>query len=91
MHRRTGDATTTVMIGLQGLQGKPVTERCTAHQRSPSLYDPWRDHGLAHATTACEGQQQSQQEARFAREHANLNTLGGELTLEVKNSAEVLG
>ncbi len=82
MHRRKWDAKTKVMIVLQGLQGKPVAELCTEHQISQSLYYPWRDPFLAHATKAFEGQQQSQQEARLGRENARLKTLVGELTLE---------
>jgi transposase-like protein len=91
MRRRKWDAKTTVMIVLQGLQGKPVAEICTEHQISQSQYDQWRDQFLAHATKAFEGQQQSQKEARLARENARLKTLVGELTLELKTSDEVLG
>jgi hypothetical protein len=90
MHRRTWDAKTKVMIVLQGLQGKPVAELCTEHQISQSLYYQGRDQFLANAAKAFEGQQQSQQEARLARENARLKTLVGELALELKKSDEVL-
>jgi transposase-like protein len=76
---------------LQGLQGKSVAELCTEHQIGQSLYYQWRDQFLANATKAFEGHQQSQQGARLARENARLKTPIGELTLELKNSAEVLG
>jgi Transposase len=81
MHRRKWDANTKVMLVLQGLQGKPVAELCTEHQISQALYDQWRAQFLANATTAFEGQQ-SQKEARVARENARLQTLVGELTRE---------
>jgi hypothetical protein len=46
---------------------------------------------LAHAPKAFEVHEQSQREARLARENARLKTLVGELTLELKKSDEVLG
>jgi transposase-like protein len=76
---------------LEGLKGKPVAEICTAHQLSQAQYDQWRDQFLAHAAKAFEVHEQSQREARLAREHAKLKTLVGELTREFKKSDEVLG
>jgi hypothetical protein len=43
-----------VIIVLEGLQGKPVAEICTAHQIRQSPYDQWRDPVLAPAATAFE-------------------------------------
>jgi transposase-like protein len=91
MHRRTWDAKTKAMIVIEGLKGKPVAELCTAHQISQAQYDQWRDQFLAHAPKAFEVHEQSQREARLARENARLNTLVGELTLELKKSDEALG
>ncbi len=91
MHRRKWDANTKVMSVLQGLQGKSVPELCTEHQSSQSLCDQWRDPFLANATTACEGHQQSQQEARLARENARLKSLVGELTLGLKKATRCCG
>jgi hypothetical protein len=91
MPRRKWDAKTTAMIVIEGLQGKPVAELCTEQQISQAPYYQWRDQFLAHAPTACEVHAQSQREARLAREHAPLNTLVGELTLELNKSDEVLG
>ena len=79
------------MIVLEGLKGKPVAELCTEHQISQAQYDQWRDHFLAHAPQAFEVHEQSQREARLARENARLKTLVGALTLELKKSDEVLG
>ena len=91
MKRRQWDADTKVKIVIQGLQGKPVAELCHEYPISQSLYDQWRDQCLAHASRAFDVQQHHRQEARLARENARLKTLVGELTLERKNSAEVLG
>jgi transposase-like protein len=91
MQRRKWDAKTKAMIVLEGLKGKPVTDICTEHQISQAQYYQWRDQFLAHAAKAFEVHEQSQREARLARENARLKTLVGELTLELKKSDEVLG
>ena len=86
MHRRNWEAKTKVMIVLQGLQGKPVADICNEHHISQSQYDQWRDQFLAHADKAFEVHQQSQKEARLARENAKLKSLVGELTFALKKS-----
>jgi transposase-like protein len=91
MQRRKWDAKTQAVIVLEGLKGKPVVELCTEHQISQAHYYQWRDQFLAHASNAFEVHEQSQREARLARENARLKTLVGELTLELKKSDEVLG
>ena len=91
MHRRKWDSQTKAKIVIQGLQGKPIAEICNEHQISQSQYYQWRDQFLAHAPKAFEVHEQSQREARVARENARLKTLVGELTLELKKSDEVLG
>ena len=91
MQRRKWDAKTKAMVVLEGLKGKPVAELCTEHQLSQAQYYQWRDQFLAHAAKAFEVHEQSQREARLARENAKLKTLVGELTLELKKSDEVLG
>jgi transposase-like protein len=91
MRRRTWDAKTNAMIVLEGLKGQPVAEVCTEHQISQAQYYQWRDQFLAHAPKAFEVHEQSQREARLARENARLKTLVGELTLELKKSDAVLG
>lgn len=47
MPRRTWDATSPAMMGLEGLKGKPVAALCHAPQLRHAPYDPWRDQGLA--------------------------------------------
>ena len=91
MQRRKWDAKTKAMIVIEGLKGKPVAELCNEHQISQAQYYQWRDQFLAHAPKAFEVHEQSQREARLARENARLKTLVGELTLELKKSDEVLG
>jgi transposase-like protein len=91
MPRRKWDAQTKAMMVLEGLKGKPVAEICPAHQLSQAQYYQWRDQFLAHAANAVEVHEQSQREARLAREHAKLKTRVGELTREFKKSDEVLG
>jgi transposase-like protein len=91
MQRRKWDAKTKAMIVVEGLEGKPVAEICTEHQISQAQYYQWRDQFLAHAAKAFEVHEQSQREARLARENARLKTLVGELTLELKKSDELLG
>ena len=91
MQRRQWDANTKAMIVLEGLNGKPVVELCTEHQISQAQYYQWRDQCLSHASKAFEVHEQSQREARLARENAPLKTLVGEWTLELKTSDEVLG
>jgi transposase-like protein len=91
MHRRTWDANTKARIVIEGLKGKPVAELCAEHQMSQAQDSQWRDQFLAPAPNALEAHEQSPREARLARENARLNTLVGELTLELKTSDEVRG
>jgi Transposase len=91
MQRRKWDAKTKAIIVLEGLKGKPVGDICTEHQIRQAQSYHWRDQFLAHAAKAFEVHEQSQREARLARENARLKTLVGELTLELKKSDEVLG
>ena len=91
MHRRKWDARTNAMLVIEGLKGKPVAALCTKPQISHAQYDQGRDQFLAHAPKACEVHEQSQREARLARENARLKALVGELTLELKRSDEVFG
>jgi putative transposase len=91
MHRRKWDAKTKALIVIEGLKGKSVAELCAEHQISQAQYYQWRDQFLTHAPKAFEVHEQSQREARLARENARLKTLVGELTLELKKSDEVLG
>jgi hypothetical protein len=69
------------MIVLEGLKGESVVELCTEHQISQAQDSQWREQLLAHAAKAFEVQEQSQREARLARESTRLKTLVGELTL----------
>ena len=91
MPRRNWDAKTKAMSVLAGLKGKPVAALGNEPQLSHAQYDQWRDQVMAHAPKAFEVHEPSQRDARLAREHTRLNTLVGELTLELQKSDEVLG
>jgi transposase-like protein len=91
MPRRKWDAKINAMIGIEGLKGKPVAALCAEPQISQAQYYQWRDQFLAHAPKAFEVHEQSQREARLARENARLKTLVGELTLVLKKSDAVRG
>ena len=91
MHRRKWDAKTKAMMVIEGLKGTPVAELCNEHQISQAQYYQGRDQFLAHAPQAFEVHEQSQREARLARENTRLKTLVGELTLELKKGDELLG
>ena len=91
MQKRKWDAKTKAMIVMKGLKGKPVTELCTEHQISQSLYYQWRDQFLAHAAQAFEVHQHTRKEARLEQENARLKNLVGELLLELKKGDELLG
>jgi transposase-like protein len=82
MQRRKWDATTKVLIVLEGLKGKPMAELCTEPQISQSPYDQWRDPFLAHAAQAFEVHQHTRKEAPLEQENARLKPLVGELTFE---------
>jgi hypothetical protein len=84
MPRRKRDAKSRAMIVLEGLRGKPMTELCHEPQFSQAPYGQWRDQLLTHAAKAFGVREQSQRQARLAREHARLRTLVGELSLELK-------
>ena len=91
MHRRTWDAKTKAILGLEGLKGKPVAEICTEHQIGQSQHYRWRDRCLAHAALAFESQRHTRKEARLEQENAQLKRLGGELTLERNKSDGLQG
>jgi hypothetical protein len=91
MKRRPWDAKATARIVLEGLQGKPVAELCTAYQIGQSPYDQWRDPFLAKASKAFEVHQDARRDARLARENARFKALVGELTLEFNKSDAGLG
>lgn len=90
MQRRKWDSQAKAVMVIEGLQGKPVADICTEHQISQSQYYQWRDQCLAHAAKAFESHQATKKEARLERENTRLKQLVGELTLELKNSDELL-
>ena len=79
------------MSVIEGLKGKPVAEIWNEHQINPSQYYQWRDPFLAHAAKAFERHQHTRKEVRLEHENTQRKRLVGELTLELKNSDELLG
>jgi transposase-like protein len=65
------------MIVFEGLKGEPGAELCYEHQISQAQYYQWRDQCTVHAPKAVEVHEQSQREARLARENARPKTLVG--------------
>ena len=59
MKRRQWNAHTNAMIVIKGLKGTPVAELCNEHQIRQSLYDQWRDQGLAQAAKAFDDPQRA--------------------------------
>jgi transposase-like protein len=64
MKRRRWDATTTAVIVLEGLKGKPVADLCTEPHISQSQSYQGRDQFLAHIGQAFEPHQATKREAR---------------------------
>lgn len=91
MARRKWDAKTKVEIVLQGLKGRGVAELCNEYQISQAQYYQWRDQFLKNASKVFEERGPNHREARLERENGKLKSLVGELTLEVKKTAELLG
>ena len=54
MHRRQGEAKINARRVLEGVQGTPLADTCTAHQLSPSQDAQGRDPLLAPAAPAVE-------------------------------------
>jgi len=77
--RRRWDAKTKVLIILQGLKGKPVTEVCIEHQISQTQYYRWRDQFLANMHQAFDNT--NRKEAALARENLRLRKVIGDLTV----------
>lgn len=91
MPRRTGDAETSTPSVIQGLQGRPVADLCHEDQMRQARDDQGRDRVLAHASRAFDVQQGHRPDTRLGREHARLNALVGDLTLERNTRDELRG
>lgn len=75
---------------MEGLRGRPVGELCNDHQIAQTQYYKWRDQFLANGEKAFEVAQVSSKEARLLNENQKLKAMVGELTMEVKKTAEFL-
>jgi transposase-like protein len=88
MKRRQWTSVQKARIVLEGLKGRSVAEICTEHEISQGQYYQWRDQFLANISKAFETTQQSQREARLAKENVRLKRLVAEQALELKKSDE---
>jgi transposase-like protein len=88
MRRRKWDPKTKALIVLQGLKGKPLADLCAEHQISQAQYYQWRDQFLANAHTAFEIAAKDHREVYLEKHITRLNTMVGELTMELKKSDE---
>lgn len=86
MRRRKWDSRTKAKIVIEGLGGRPVAELCNAWQISQTQYYKWREQFLAGAGQAFETARTSGREADLRRQNAELKTVVGELTMELKKS-----
>jgi transposase-like protein len=84
MQRRRWAAETKAAIVLEGLKGKPVSDICTEHQISQSLYYQWRDEFLTNAAKAFERHQRTGKEGHLEQENAKLKKLVAELILQLR-------
>jgi transposase-like protein len=87
MQRRRWAAETKAAIVLEGLKGKSVSEICTEHQISQSLYYQWRTEFLTNAAKAFERNQLTRK-GRLQQENARLKKLVGELLLELRKARQ---
>jgi transposase-like protein len=87
MQRRRWEAETKAAIVLDGLKGKSVSEICTEHQISQSLYYQWREEFLTNAAKAFERNQLTRK-GRLQQENARLKKLVGELLLELRKARQ---
>ncbi len=86
MKRRKWDGRTKAKIVVEGLGGRPVAELCNAWQINQTQYYKWRDAFLAGAHRAFDTQRTDSREADLRRQNAELKTVVGELTLELKKT-----
>ena len=91
MNRRQWKAETKALIVLEGLKGRPVGELCHTHQISQAQYYQWRDQFFSNARGGFETQTLDQRLTHLQRENAQLQTLIGDLTVELKKPDEVWG
>ena len=90
MKRRKWTSRQKAPIVLEGMKGRPIGELCADHEISQAQYYQWRDQFLKDAHRAFERADDQGCQTRLERENEKLKNLVGELTLEVKKTAELL-
>lgn len=91
MKRRQWKSEKKAIIVLEGLKGRLVAELCTTHQISQTRYYQWRDQFLTHAGRAFETQIHDQRLKQLQQENAQLKSVIGEFTVELKKNDEGWG
>ncbi len=86
MTRRKWDSQTKAKVVLEGLGGRPVAELCNAWQISQTQYYKWREAFLVGAHRAFDTPRNGSGEQELRRQNAELKTVVGELTLELKKT-----
>ena len=86
MKRRKWDSRTKAKIVVEGLGDRPVAELCNAWQIIQTQYYKWREAFLAGAHQAFDTRRTGSREAELRRQNAELKTVVGELTLELKKT-----
>ncbi len=88
MQRRKWDAKTKALIVIEGLKGKTVADICIEHQISQAQYYQWRDQFLANAHQVFINPGKKEKKLSWENEH--LRKMIGDLTVELKKTAEWL-
>ncbi len=88
MERRKWDPKTKALIVMEGLKGKAVADICIEHQISQAQYYQWRDQFLANAHQVFVNP--VKKEKKLSKENQRLRKMIGDLTVELKKSAEWL-
>ena len=86
MTRKKWDSKTKWLIVLEGIKGRAVTDICTDHGISQSMYYQWRDQFLLRGHEIFDEAKEGQKRQRLERENSRLKNLIGELTLEFKKN-----
>ena len=90
MKKRNWTGQQKMQIVLEGLSGKTgMSELCSRHSISQSLYYKWRDQLMQSSATIFESNPDKKSE-RLTRENHRLTSIIGKLTIELKKTEDEL-
>jgi transposase-like protein len=75
-------------IVLEGLKGRQVSDICTEHQISQSMYYAWRDLFLSHMNKAFEVKQAGRREVYQNKKIIDMKQIIADLIIELKKKEE---